>query len=93
MELRLSRHRAAEIKFDLAEGHKSFETKSQSEVFAKTQDDTSKSLGKAGSIAWCDAQPAIPYERSPYAPKFEDRSQEETEIQERCARGDEWRMV
>ena len=35
MELRLSRHRAAEIKFDLAEGHKSFETKSQSEVFCK----------------------------------------------------------
>ena len=31
-----------------------------------------------------------PHQRSPYAPKFEDRSQEETERQERCARGDAW---
>ena len=28
------------------------------------------------------------HQRSPYAVKFEDRSQEETERQERCARGD-----
>ena len=34
-----------------------------------------------------------PHERSPYAPKFEDRSQEETERQERCARGDAWKMA
>ena len=38
-------------------------------------------------------QPNIPHERSPYAPKFEDRSQEETEMQERCTLGDEWRMA
>ena len=30
--------------------------------------------------------PGEPHERSPNAPKFEDRSQEETEWQERCAR-------
>ena len=34
-----------------------------------------------------------PHQRSPYAPKFDDRSQEETERQERCARGDAWRMA
>ena len=38
-------------------------------------------------------QRTSPHERSPYAPKFEDRSQEETERQERCARGDAWRMA
>ena len=32
-------------------------------------------------------------EPSLYAPKFEDRSQEERERQERCARGDAWRMA
>ena len=30
---------------------------------------------------------------SPYAVKFEDRFQEETERQERCARGDAWRLA
>ena len=29
----------------------------------------------------------------PYAVKFEDRSQEETERQERCARGDVWKLA
>ena len=38
-------------------------------------------------------QGTSPHERSPYAPKFKDRSQEETEWQERCARGDAWRMA
>ena len=33
------------------------------------------------------------HQRSPYAVKFEDRSQEETERPERCARGDAWRLV
>ena len=33
-----------------------------------------------------------PHQRSPYALKFEDR-QEETPRQERCARGDAWRMA
>ena len=30
---------------------------------------------------------------SPYAVKFEDRSPGETEIQERCARGDAWEFA
>ena len=33
------------------------------------------------------------HQRSPYAVKFEDRSQEEIERQERCARGDAWRLA
>ena len=37
-------------------------------------------------------QRTSPHERSPYAPQLEDRSQEETERQERCARGDARRM-
>ena len=38
-------------------------------------------------------QVKVPHQRSPYALKFEDRSQEETERQERCARGDAWRLA
>ena len=35
----------------------------------------------------------VPHQRSPYAVKFEDRSQEEIERQERCARGDAWELT
>ena len=38
-------------------------------------------------------QVKIPHQRSPYAVKLEDRSQEETERQERCACGDAWRLA
>ena len=38
-------------------------------------------------------QVKIPQQRSPYAMKFEDRSQEETERQERCARGKAWNLA
>ena len=34
-----------------------------------------------------------PHQRSPYAMKFEDRSQEETERQQRCARGKAWNLA
>ena len=37
--------------------------------------------------------PGEPHQRSPNAPKFEDRSQEETECQERCARDAAWRLA
>ena len=33
------------------------------------------------------------HQRSPHAVKLEDRSQEETERQERCARGDAWKLT
>ena len=38
-------------------------------------------------------QVKIPHQRSPYALKFEDGSPEETERQERCVRGDAWRLT
>ena len=34
-----------------------------------------------------------PHQRNPNAPKFEDRSQEETEWQERCAREAAWKLA
>ena len=37
--------------------------------------------------------PSDPHQRSADAPKFEDRSQEETEWQERCAREAAWRLA
>ena len=37
--------------------------------------------------------PGDPHQRNPNAPKFEDRSQEEMEWQERCARGAAWRLA
>ena len=35
----------------------------------------------------------IPHQRSPYAMKFEDRSHEETERQQRCARSKAWNLA
>ena len=37
--------------------------------------------------------PSEPHERSPNAPKFEDRSQEETEVQEQGAREAAWKLA
>ena len=37
--------------------------------------------------------PGDPHQRNPNAPKFDDRSQEETEWQERCAREAAWRLA
>ena len=37
--------------------------------------------------------PGDRHQRSPNAPKFEDRSQEETEWQERCAREAAWKLA
>ena len=37
--------------------------------------------------------PGDPHQRNPNAPKFEDRSQEETEWQGRCAREVAWRLA
>ena len=37
--------------------------------------------------------PGEPHQRNPNAPKFEDRSQEETEWKERCAREAAWRLA
>ena len=47
--------------------------------------DQNPSLGKI-----CTGEP---HQRNPNAPKFEDRSQEETEWQERCAREAAWKLA
>ena len=38
-------------------------------------------------------QVKVPHQRSPYAVKFEDRSHEETERQQRCARSKAWNLA
>ena len=38
-------------------------------------------------------QVKLPHQRSPHATKLEDRSQKKTERQERCVRGDAWRLA
>ena len=40
-----------------------------------------------------EIQVKAPHHRRPYGMKFEDRSQEEIERQERCTRGDAWRLT
>ena len=52
---------------------------------ANIRENKGPSLGKI--------QVKVRHQRSPYALKLEDRSQEETERQERCARGDAWRLT
>ena len=48
--------------------------------------------GKDRTIA-CKIQVENPHQRSPYATKFEDRSDEETERQQRCARSKAWNLA
>ena len=52
---------------------------------ASIRENKGPSLGKI--------QVKIPHQPSPYAMKFQDRSQEETERQELCARGKAWNLV
>ena len=60
--------------------------------FSRSHAASRKHSRKQRSIAWSDSI-KNPHQRSPHAPKLEDRSQEETERQERCARGDAWIMA
>ena len=46
---------------------------------------------KERTIAW-KIQVKNPHQRSPYAVKFEERSNEETERQQRCARSKAWTL-
>ena len=53
---------------------------------------SSKYPGKERTIAW-KIQVKNPHQRSHYSMKFEDRSHEETERQQRCARSKAWNLV
>ena len=48
--------------------------------------------GKAKDHRWEKCKSKFPHQRSPYAVKFEDRSHEETERQQRCARSKAWNL-
>ena len=53
---------------------------------------SSKYPGKERTIAWKN-EVKKPHHRSPFAMKFEDQSHEETERQQRCARGKAWNLA
>ena len=86
-----SLHRASEIQFDFTDGHKSLRPIRSMQLSKDTMRHVRSQESKRPSLGV--VQHTSPHERSPYAPKFEEWSQEETERQERCARGDAWRMA
>ena len=89
--LRISGHTAAGIFIDFTEEHKSLGTNSTSTVHtshAASCKHQRKQVRRSEKF-----KSEIPRQRSPYAMKCEERSQEETERQERRARGDAWRLA
>ena len=92
--LRISGHRAAGIFVDFTEEHKSLGINSTSAIH-KSYAASCQHPRKQRSVAQKNSSQSskVLHQRSPYALKFEDRSQEETERQERCARGDAWRLA
>ena len=54
---------------------------------------SSKYPGKERTIAWKNTSQTSTSAKSPYAMTFEDRSQEETARQERCAKGKAWNLA
>ena len=88
--LRISRYGAAEVVVNLTEELRLAETNPTCKIHEAIARhtkirDQNPSLGMI-----C---PGEPHQRSPNAPKFEDRSQEETEWQEQGAREAAWRLA
>ena len=85
--LRISRYGAAEVFIDFAEELKHTETNPMCKIHESRCNirDQNPSLGMI-----C---PGETHQRNPNAPKFEDRSQEETEWQEQGAREAAWRLA
>ena len=90
MGLCISRHEAAEAYSP--EEHEHAETNPTCEIHESycTSHKNSRPKSFARSVFF---YPGEPHERSPNAPKFEDRSQEETEWQEQGAREAAWRLA
>ena len=89
----VSRERAAEIFIDFTEGHrKSWDQFDESTIHKSYAASRRHLLPKKGPSLG-KIQVKIQISASPYAMKFEDRSQEEIERQERCARGGAWRLA
>ena len=88
----ISRHRAADgIFIDCTKVHKNLGTYSTSTIH-KSYAASCRHPRKQRSIAEKNTSQTSSSAQS-YALKFEDGSQEETERQERCARGDAWRLA
>ena len=83
--LRISRYGAAEVYNDFAEELKHTETNPTCSIHHANIRDQNPSFGMI-----C---PGYPHQRNPNAPNFEDRFQEETEWQERCAREAAWKLA
>ena len=88
--LRISGYGAAEIFIDFAEELKHTETNPICSIHQSRI--ASRHHSRPKSIAWNDL-PRWSSSAQSNAPKFEDRSQEETEWQERCAREAAWRLA
>ena len=55
--------------------------------------DVMRVSGKRKDQRWEKLNVKVPHQRSPYAMKCEDRSHEETERQQRCARSKAWNLA
>ena len=86
--MRISRHDAAEVYSP--EVHRHAETNPTCEIHKAIARHT-KIRNQNPSLGYIC--PGEPHERSPNAPKFEDRSQEETEWQEQGAREPAWKLA
>ena len=83
--------RAAGIFSDFMERHPSLGTNSTSTIHKKCAASSKHARNKGPSLG--KIQVKLPHQWSPYAFKFEDRSQEETGRYERCACGDAWKFA
>ena len=83
IRLRIPAYRAADIQVEFSEGHIILRTAAQRAHLKRFLTPRQKSLERKGPSQGV-IQHFEPYERSPYALKFEDRSEEETLKQERC---------
>ena len=88
--MRIPGYGAAEVYNDFAEELKHTEADPMCSIHESRC--TSRIHSRPKTIAWNDV-PGDPHQRNPNAPKFEDRSQEETEWQEQCARETAWKMT
>ena len=88
--MRISGYGAAEVFIDFSEELKHTEANPMCSVHQSRV--TSRQHSRPKTIAWNNL-PSDPHQRNPNVPKFEDRSQEETERQERDAREAAWKMA
>ena len=89
--LRIPGHGAAEIFIDFTEERKNLEANPTCSIHQSRT--ASRHICENEVSPLGKSCPGNPHQRSPNTPKFEDRSQEETEWQERCAREAAWRLA